>query len=139
MSRPRANDGGEIAAADARLLLRALAAAKKGDFSLRLPADRSGATARIFDAFNDITELSDRLTTELAKMRMAVGEEGRIGRRMQLTSAPGAWGQAVESVNALVWGLAQPITETNRVIRAVAHGDLSQRAATDVDGRPLKG
>src|SRR5262249_51844436 len=45
----------------------------------------------------------------------------------------------VESVNALVWGLAHPITETNRVIRAVAHGDLSQRAAIDIDGRPLKG
>src|SRR4051794_29312544 len=114
MKSTRPGDAGEISAADGRLLLRVLTALKRGDFSQRLPGERAGAAGRVFDALNDIIELNDKLTSELAKMRVAVGEEGRIGRRMQLAAAPGAWGQAVESVNALVWGLAQPITETNR-------------------------
>ncbi len=144
MKPPRAADSGEIAAADGRLLLRVLTAVKRGDFSQRLPNERSGSAGRVFDALNDIIELNyrhhrfvrwTRSRAPAARLKEGAG----IGRRMQLSHAPGAWGEAVESVNALVWGLAQPITETNRVIRAVAHGDLSQRAAADVDGRPLKG
>src|SRR5581483_8628566 len=137
--RARAGDASELSSADGRLLLKVLSAVKRGDFSQRLPAERAGTAGRIFEALNDIIELNDRLTGELDRMRVAVGEEGRIGRRMQLANAQGAWQHAVESVNALVWGLAHPITETNRIIRAVAHGDLSQRAASDLDGRPLKG
>jgi methyl-accepting chemotaxis protein len=42
-------------------------------------------------------------------------------------------------VNALIGDLVHPITETARVIGAVAKGDLSQNMALESDGRPLKG
>jgi signal transduction histidine kinase/HAMP domain-containing protein/CheY-like chemotaxis protein len=134
--RPAADD---ISAADARLLLRVLAAVKKGDLSVRLPQDRAGAFGRVCETLNEIVELNERLSSELHKMQVAVGEEGRIGRRATVPQASGAWAMSVQSINALVYGVVQPTQELGRVIRAVAAGDLSQRAATDIDGRPLKG
>jgi len=129
----------EISTADARSLLRVLTAVKKGDFSARMPADRTGVFGRICEALNDIVDLNDRLAGELGKLQIAVAEEGRISRRATLAGAVGSWAGGVQSINALVYGLVQPTTEMARVIRAVAAGDLSQRAALDVDGRPLKG
>ena len=132
-------DESAISAADAKRLLRVLTAVKKGDFSARMPIDQTGTLGKIAETLNDIAELNERLATELEKVRVAVIEEGRINRRAQVSAAIGAWAGSVESINALVSGIAQPTLETGRVIRAVAAGDLSQRAALELDGRPLKG
>jgi hypothetical protein len=43
-----------------RLLLKALVAFKKGDFSVRLPGEWTGEAGKIADTFNDIIELSDK-------------------------------------------------------------------------------
>ncbi|MBK7864619.1 MAG: HAMP domain-containing protein [Archangiaceae bacterium] len=140
MSQPKIRTAAdEISAADARALMRVLASVKKGDFSVRLPHDRPGAFGRVCETLNEIVELNERLATELSKMQVTVGEEGRIGRRAAVPQAQGAWAGSVQSINALVYGLVQPTQEMGRVIRAVAAGDLSQRATTDIDGRPLKG
>ena len=45
----------------------------------------------------------------------------------------------VHSANLLIDDMARPTSEMVRVIGAVANGDLSQRMALEVDGRPLKG
>src|SRR4051794_29014014 len=45
---------------DRRLLLAALTALKKGDFSMRLPIDLEGVDGKIADAFNDVVELNER-------------------------------------------------------------------------------
>src|SRR5205814_2308360 len=42
-------------------------------------------------------------------------------------------------VNTLISDLVHPISETSRVIGAVAKGDLSQTMALEVEGRPLAG
>src|SRR5438270_76221 len=44
-----------------------------------------------------------------------------------------------EFVNSLISDLARPTVEVARVIGAVAKGDLAQRIALEVDGRPLQG
>src|SRR6516165_10079015 len=41
---------------DPRQLLAALRAVKKGDFTVRLPADQTGIEASLAEAFNDVTE-----------------------------------------------------------------------------------
>jgi HAMP domain-containing protein/signal transduction histidine kinase/CheY-like chemotaxis protein len=51
----------------------------------------------------------------------------------------GSWAREVDAVNALISDLVHPISETSRVIGAVAKGDLSQMMALEVDNRPLAG
>ena len=128
------------ASIDSRELLRVLAGVKKGDFSVRLPVDRTGIAGKIADTFNDVVELNERMARELERISTVVGKEGRISQRAHASPAPcGAWADCVESVNTLIGDLVQPTTEMARVIGAVAKGDLSQTMALEVDGRPLQG
>src|SRR5262249_28241580 len=69
----------------------------------------------------------------------AVGKEGRIAQRASLGDVTGSWADAIHSVNELVGDLVHPISETARVIGAVAKGDLSQTMALELEDRPLKG
>ncbi|HEX6607767.1 MAG TPA: HAMP domain-containing protein, partial [Chloroflexia bacterium] len=124
---------------DAKQLLRVLMAVKKGDFSVRMPSDETGIAGKIADTLNDIIEMNERLTTELARVGTVVGHEGKITQRASLGDAGGGWAASVQAVNGLIGGLVQPMTEVGRVIGAVARGDLSQTMVLEIDGEPLKG
>ncbi len=124
---------------DERVLLAALTALKRGDFSARLPADWRGLSGRIADAFNEVVELNDSLAAELERVSRVVGKEGKTADRASLGRVSGAWAASVGSVNALITDMALPTAETARVIGAVAMGDLSQRVALGTNGSSLKG
>jgi HAMP domain-containing protein/signal transduction histidine kinase/CheY-like chemotaxis protein len=124
---------------DATVLLNALTALKKGDFSVRLPLDWNGLHGKVADTFNEVVELNQRMASELDRLSRVVGKEGRISQRASLGDVSGAWADAVHSVNELVSDLVRPTIETARVIGAVAQGDLSQSMTMEIDDRPLQG
>ncbi|MGI8784746.1 MAG: HAMP domain-containing protein [Acidobacteriota bacterium] len=126
-------------APDLRKLLKGLTELKKGNFSDRLPADQAGLMGSIFETFNDVAELNERLTRELDRIGNVVGKAGNIRQRASLPGAEGSWDACIDSVNTLVGDLIQPNTEVGRVIGAVAKGDLSQTMALEIEGRPLTG
>jgi signal transduction histidine kinase/HAMP domain-containing protein/DNA-binding response OmpR family regulator len=124
---------------DNRELLRVLVAVKKGDFSVRMPVEQTGIAGKIADALNDIIELNQNMTAEFNRIGKVVGKEGKITQRASIGVTNGAWGDCIDSVNDLITDLVQPTSETARVIRAVARGDLSQTIALEIEGRPLQG
>jgi HAMP domain-containing protein/signal transduction histidine kinase/CheY-like chemotaxis protein len=126
-------------ALDAKLLLAALTALKKGDFSVRMPSDLTGLNGKIADTLNEIIDNSDRMANEIVNVSRVVGREGRLLQRAVPTNVTGGWGTIVNSVNALIDDLVRPTTEMARVIGAVAKGDLSQAMELEVDGRHLRG
>src|SRR5438477_65555 len=119
-------------------LLRALTAARDGDFSVRLPARRGSVMGEIAAVYNQMADTNARMAKELVRVSRVIGREGRMTERMTLT-APGAWGTSRDSVNSLIDDLARPTTEVARVIEAVAEGDLSQKMALKIEGQPVKG
>ncbi|MGB3266393.1 MAG: HAMP domain-containing protein [Microcoleus sp.] len=123
----------------AKQLLRTLVAVKKGDFSARMPIDQTGIAGKIADELNDIIELNQRMAAELDRIGTVVGKEGQIAQRATIGSAEGSWAASVNSINTLITDLVQPTSETARVIRAVAKGDLSQTIPLEIEDRPLKG
>ncbi|MCC7449294.1 MAG: HAMP domain-containing protein, partial [Anaerolineae bacterium] len=124
---------------DANQLLRTLMAVKKGDFSARMPVEQTGIAGKIADTLNEIIELNEKMVNEFERISTVVGKEGKITQRAMISGADGAWLDSVNSVNTLITDLVQPTSETARVIRAVARGDLSQTIALEIEGRPLKG
>jgi HAMP domain-containing protein/CheY-like chemotaxis protein/signal transduction histidine kinase len=122
-----------------RLLLRALTSMKKGDFSVRMPVEFVGVQGKIADTLNDILDLNERTATEIEKISIVVGKEGKLNQRAQVPASGGQWGIMAESVNNLITDLVQPTNEIARVIGAVAKGDLTRTMAIEFDGRPLKG
>ena len=120
-------------------LLSALRAFRKGDFSVRLPANISGVEGEIADAFNDVVELNERMTKELERLGDQVGKQGKIGERARLPNSLGSWSANVDTVNSLIADLIAPTAEMARVVGAVARGDLGQTMNLEIEGRPLKG
>jgi signal transduction histidine kinase/CheY-like chemotaxis protein/HAMP domain-containing protein len=123
---------------DARALLEALQAFRRGDFSVRLPGDGSGVGGKIADAFNDIVGMNQWTTENLSRVSQAVGQEGRLAQRAPMPAALGGWADTVQAVNNLIDDLVRPTTEMALVIGAVANGDLSRKITADVRGEVLQ-
>ena len=138
MARPGRSslNGNEL---DAKRLLTALVAFKRGDFSARLPDDWTGVAGKIADAFNELIRTNQRMTRELERIRRVVGKEGRITQRASLGDVSDSWARAIGSINDLIGDLVHPTSEMARVIGAVAKGNLSNTMATEIEGRPLEG
>ena len=99
----------------------------------------TGVDGKIADAFNEVVELNQRLASELERLRLAIGQHGKITERASVGPVSGAWADSVTNVNSLVASLVQPTSEAARVIGAVAKGDLSQSMALEADDHPLEG
>ncbi|MEX2138099.1 MAG: HAMP domain-containing protein [Pirellulales bacterium] len=128
-----------IAYLDAGNLLGALRALKRGDFSVRLPMNQAGIVGETALAFNDLADLLSESTEELQHVCTAVGKEGDITLRLPANNVAGSWGVRFRAINILITDLVEPTVEVDRVIGAVARGDLSRVMHTEIDGRPLKG
>ncbi len=61
-----------------KILLTALIALKKGDFTTRLPVDLPGMDGKIADAFNEVVELNQHMADELERLSRVVGKEGKL-------------------------------------------------------------
>ncbi|MGK4580902.1 HAMP domain-containing protein [Kitasatospora sp. HPMI-4] len=123
--RPSHNRGAEPA--DLRKLLAALTAMRDGNFRRRLTVPGDGPLAEIAAVFNEVAERNQHLTGELARVRRAVGREGRLSERLESGVGEGAWMAAVDNCNALIDDLARPMAEVGRVLSSIAEGDLDQR------------
>src|SRR4051794_28366507 len=132
------SNGGVPSAHALSELLRALTAARDGDFSVRLSARRGNVMGEIAAVYNQMAETNARMAKELVRVSRVIGREGRMTERMNM-SAPGSWGTSRDSVNSLIDDLVRPTTEVARVIEAVAEGDLSQKMALKIEGQPVKG
>jgi HAMP domain-containing protein len=133
----RKETNGEI---NREVLLAALTSFNRGDFSVRLPNTWHGINRKIAQTFNHIAEKNASVSAELERISRVVGREGRTNERVSLGGAVrGDWQGWVDSVNTLISDLVWPLNETARVIGAVANGDLSQKMATQITGRALKG
>ncbi|HWD05134.1 MAG TPA: HAMP domain-containing protein, partial [Amycolatopsis sp.] len=134
--------GHGIAAGEAAALERLLTAVRElgdGNFRRRFVAHGDSVVAQLAGAFNVIAERNQRLVTELMRVREAVGQEGRLTERVRSEVGPGGWATAVDTINGLIEDVSKPVVELDRVLGAVAEGDLSQPMALQLDGRPLKG
>src|SRR5260370_19762264 len=124
---------------DLHHMLQALQAMRVGNFSVRLPADRTGLAGKIADTFNEIVTTNERMAQQLKYVGQVVGREGKTRQRVKFGLSNGAWGEMEDSVNTLIDDLLWPTTAVTHAITAVARGDLLQTVRLDVDGRPLQG
>ncbi len=136
-SRTKAN--GRAADPALMRLEQALRAASAGDFGVRLPARRKDQIGVLEAAYNELAARNAALEAELVRIGQIIGREGRMTERARLSSAEGGWRTTIDSLNGLIDDLVRPTTEVARVIVAVAEGDLAQKMALEIEGRPVKG
>jgi CheY-like chemotaxis protein/methyl-accepting chemotaxis protein len=117
----------------------ALRALKAGDFSARILPGERRVTKEVATAFNDVAAMLDGTSVEFVRVSKVVGRDGEMMERAAVRGAQGGWSSQVESFNALIGDLVRPSTEVARVIIAVAAGDLSQKMALEIEGKPVRG
>ena len=122
---------------DEALLLSVLADVRRGDFTARMPVAWTGVAGKIADTLNAIVAANQALGLELERVSRVVGREGRLSARVASQGSDNVWSQSVDSVNDLIDDLVRPTSEMQRVIGAVAGGDLSKKITTDAHGDVL--
>lgn len=122
---------------DAKVLLRVLAQVKAGDFTARMPLDWTGVAGKVADGLNEVIIANQALGAELSRVSRVVGKQGEHSQRAVLGGWTQSWSGSVESVNSLIDALVRPTSEMQRVIGAVAGGDLSKKVSADVRGEML--
>ena len=115
-----------------------LSQVKAGDFTARMPVHWTGVAGKIADGLNDIIGANQALGTELERVSRVVGKEGKLSQRVSFKGTDQVWGDCIESVNGLIEDLVRPSNEMQRVIGAVADGDLSKKVSVDVQGEMLE-
>jgi signal transduction histidine kinase/DNA-binding response OmpR family regulator/HAMP domain-containing protein len=123
---------------DAKVLLSVLAKVKGGDFTVRMPLEWTGLAGKVADGFNDVIIANQALGAELSRVSEVVGKQGQLSQRVVLGGWTPGWSGSVESVNSLIDDLVRPTIEMQRVIGAVADGDLSKKVTADVRGEMLE-
>ncbi len=123
---------------DAKVLLEFLAKVQGGDFGARMPLDWTGVAGKIADGLNEVMTANQALEAELGRVCRVVGTEGKLSQRVVLGGPSRSWSGSVESVNNLIDALVRPTSEMQRVIGAVADGDLSKKVSADVRGEMLE-
>ena len=123
---------------DVSLLLSVLAKVREGDFTARMPLDWTGVAGKVADGLNDVIVANQALGSELARVSEVVGKQGRLSQRVVLGGLTQSWSGSIESVNRLIDDLVRPTIEMQRVIGAVADGDLSKKVSADVRGEMLE-
>ena len=66
---------------DQKRLLKVLSDYRRGDFSPRMPGDRTGVAGKICDALNEAIERNEKLVKELERLSNVVGKAGNIKQR----------------------------------------------------------
>ncbi|MEA2241328.1 MAG: hypothetical protein QOD24_884, partial [Solirubrobacteraceae bacterium] len=123
---------------DEALLLSVLSDVKDGDFSVRMPLEWTGVGGKIADRLNEVIAANQTLGAELARVSRVVGKEGKLSQRVAFRGSDRAWSESIESVNSLIEDLVRPTSEMQRVIGAVAGGDLSKKITAEVRGEVLE-
>ncbi len=125
--------------ADLQQFIEVLKAFKQGDFSVRFEYQKHGVLSQAGELLNDVLGLNEHMTKELVRVGKIVGQEGKMYERASVGAARGNWAIGMTSVNQLIADLVSPTNEVARVITAVARGDLSQKMALEIEGRPVRG
>jgi signal transduction histidine kinase/CheY-like chemotaxis protein/HAMP domain-containing protein len=123
---------------DSTVLLSFLAQVRGGDFTARMPFDWTGVAGKVADGLNDIIVADQAMETELARVCRVVGTEGRLSQRATVGGPTLSWFGSIKSVNGMIDALVRPTTEMQRVIGAVADGDLGKKVSADVGGEMLE-
>jgi signal transduction histidine kinase/CheY-like chemotaxis protein/HAMP domain-containing protein len=123
---------------DSTVLLQVLSRVRSGDFTARMPVHWTGIAGKVADGLNEIISANQALGAELQRVSRVVGKEGKLSQRVSFKGTNEVWGDCIESVNSLIEDLVRPSNEMQRVIGAVAGGDLSKKVLADVQGEMLE-
>lgn len=89
---------------------------------------------------NSLIEMRNNLKSVLEETQSVIemaGENGDLSARLAINDKGGAWLDLSQSINQLMGSISIPFKELNRIVNAMADGDLTQRYDATATGEYL--
>ncbi len=118
-------------------LLEAMKTAISGDFSVRL--DENDGLEEFASVFNQWVSLNEAFADSVIDVSNRVGIEGKLNERLKLKKTKGKWAESAKAIDTLIDNLVIPTTEAEKVLTAIANGDLTQKMELKIKGKKLDG
>ncbi|KAI0063965.1 hypothetical protein BV25DRAFT_324414 [Artomyces pyxidatus] len=116
-------------------ITRVLNAITRGDLTQEVTTSvQDVAMLQLKDAVNGTAAQLRALTTEISRVMTEVVGGGYLGGQLNVSGAGGTWLELICSINAVSSTFTRPWRDLGSIVRAVLHGDLSQRAEFEARG-----
>jgi HAMP domain-containing protein/signal transduction histidine kinase/CheY-like chemotaxis protein len=113
-------------------------AVAKGDLSRKITVDVKGEILELKNTINTMVDQLNSFSSEVTRMALEVGTEGKLGGQAQVKGVAGTWKDLTDSVNGMASSLTGQVRNIAEVTTAVAKGDLSRKITVDVKGEILE-
>jgi HAMP domain-containing protein/signal transduction histidine kinase/CheY-like chemotaxis protein len=132
------NQMGSNLTAQVRNIAEVTTAVAKGDLSKKVTVDVKGEILELKNTINTMVDQLNSFSSEVTRVALEVGTEGRLGGQAQVKGVAGTWKDLTDSVNQMASNLTGQVRNIAEVTNAVAKGDLSRQITVDVKGEILE-
>ncbi|KAK9687984.1 hypothetical protein K7432_014568, partial [Basidiobolus ranarum] len=109
-------------------------AVARGDLSKKVTVDVKGEIQELKVTINTMVDQLQTFATEVTRVSLEVGTEGKLGGQAIVKDAGGTWKDLTENVNLMASNLTNQVRDIASVSKAVARGDLSKKVTVNVKG-----
>jgi HAMP domain-containing protein/signal transduction histidine kinase/CheY-like chemotaxis protein len=109
-----------------------------GDLTQKITVDVKGEILEIKNVINTMVDQLNSFSSEVTRVALEVGTEGKLGGQAQVKGVGGVWKDLTDSVNQMAGNLTNQVRNIAGVTTAVANGDLSRKITVDVKGEMLE-
>ncbi len=102
----------------------------EGNFDYSMLLDNVDLDTNAQKVIEDIATLQGTLNNIMVAIGDVVekaGKEGDMQARLRVEEAKGSWRDLTDGINQLIQSIAEPLMEFNKIMNAMAEGDLSNR------------
>ena len=110
----------------------------QGDLSKKITADVRGEVLVLKETVNTMVDQLRSFASEVSRVALEVGTEGKLGGQAQVPGAAGTWKELTDNVNFMSSNLTSQVRNIADITTAVANGDLSTKITADVRGEFLQ-
>ncbi|KAJ7279447.1 hypothetical protein C8J57DRAFT_1712509 [Mycena rebaudengoi] len=108
-----------------------------GDLEKTIDVDVSGEMLDLKLTINEMVERLGNFSSEVTRVALEVGTEGKLGGQAKVEGAQGTWKDLTDNVNKMASNLTNQVRSISLVTKAVAYGDLEKTIDVDVSGEML--
>ncbi|MGE0084209.1 MAG: methyl-accepting chemotaxis protein [Desulfococcaceae bacterium] len=108
-----------------RQILESVNAIRDGDFSRRIPVQRSDEIGDLIRAFHDMADRIRHVSDEMKRVTDEI-REGRLDTRGSASGYSGGWHELISGVNNLIEAFAEPIHITSSCLDQLALGSVPE-------------
>ncbi|KAK5822942.1 hypothetical protein F5H01DRAFT_274603 [Linnemannia elongata] len=105
-----------------------------GDLSKKIDVQAQGEISELKKTVNSMVEQLRTFATEVSRVSLEVGTEGKLGGQAVVKDVSGTWKELTDNVNTMASNLTTQVRSIAEVTTAVACGDLSKTIDVEAQG-----